>query len=583
MALISRPKFDKEEVVVENGVVTAMQPQAAEAGLSILKAGGNAVDAAVCVAFCNIVLEPDMATIAGLGYMLVHVADEGKTYAIDFNSRAPRKAHPEMYDVVGPSKAGGFQIFEVLGDANNIGPLSVTIPATCAGLCEAHRRFGSLPLEQILEPAISLASEGFEVSWHGALTAANNFEKWSKDSYLASMWLPGGRPPVARSKPADRVVQKDLGELLKRIAKHGPDAMYRGDVAAAIEEFVSGGGGYLTMQDLADYSPTVSEPLSANFKGHTIKVVPTPSGGVTNLETFNILDNFDLDSMGHNTMEYLHTFVESARHAFADRYRFLADWERASVPLDGMLSPEYARELAKQVSRDQAEEGARLNEEPWIHYLDKAVHDPWRYQNGGQPAAQTAAGVAVDTNDEDTTHLNVVDKDRNVVSCTHTAGMREGLFPPGTGVYLAGGMGWFIAEPGFPNSVDGWKRPMNNMSPLIAFRDGRPVLSQGAPGARRIMNRGVQVVTNVLVFGLSPQEAVAAPVVDASGMTTVVDDRIPDEVIDGLRSRGHNVEVVTEDPGSWNFARPTAIQIDYESGLLRAGVDPFRAAMAMGY
>ncbi len=582
MALISRPKFDKEEVVARNGVVTAMQPEAAEAGLSILKAGGNAVDAAVCIAFCNVVLEPDMATIAGLGYMLVHMATEGRTYAIDFNSRAPRKARPDMYDVIGPSTVGGFQTFQVRNDTNNVGPLSVTIPATCAGLCEAHRRFGVLPLEQVVEPAAALASDGFEASWHVALTAANNFETWSNDPYLASMWLPGGRPPVSRSKPADRVVQKDLGRLLENIGRNGPDAMYKGEVAAAVEEFVVGGGGVLTAQDLAEYSPTVSEPLSTEFNGHLIKVVSTPSGGITNLQTFNILDNFDLLSMGHNSIEYLHTFIETAHHAFADRYRYLADWERAPVPLEGMLSRDYGKFISGQLDRERAVTGAELEEEPWIHYLDSAIHDPWRFQNGARPAHSTSA-VAMDSNDEATTHLNVVDKDRNVVSCTHTAGMREGLFPPGTGVYLAGGMGWFVAKPGYPNSVDSWKRPMNNMSPLIAFRDGRPVLSQGAPGARRIMNRGVQVVANVLVFGMSPQEAVGQPVVDASSMNVVLDDRLPDEVVEGVRKLGHRLDLVTEDPGSWNFARPTAIQIDYESGLLRAGVDPFRAAMAMGY
>ncbi len=582
MALVSRPLFDKEEVVAGNGVVTAMHPEGAEAGLRILKAGGNAVDAAVCIAFCNVVLEPDMATIAGLGYMLVHVASEGRTYAIDFNSRAPRNARPDMYDVIGPSTEGGFQTFQVRDDANNIGPLSVSIPATCAGLCEAHRRFGALPLEQVVEPAAALASDGFEASWHVALTAANNFDKWSRDSYLASMWLPDGRPPVARSKPADRVVQKDLGRLLENIGRNGPDAMYKGEVAAALEEFVKDGGGVLTAQDLADYTPTVSEPLSTSFHGHEIRVVPTPSGGITNLQTFNILDNFDLASMGHNTVEYLHTFIESARHAFADRYRYLADWERAPVPLEGMLSQKYAAAIAGQLNRERAETGAGLEEEPWIHYLDRAVHDPWSFQNGARPAHSPEA-VAMDTNDEGTTHLNVVDRDRNVVSCTHTAGMREGLFPPGTGVYLAGGMGWFVAEPGYPNSVDGWKRPMNNMSPLIAFRDGRPVLAQGAPGARRIMNRGVQVVANILVFGMSPQDAVGQAVVDASSMNTVVDDRISPEVMDELREMGHAVEPVMEDPGSWNFARPTAIQVDYESGLLRAGVDPFRAATAMGY
>ena len=160
-----------------------------------------------------------------------------------------------MYDVLGPSTEGGFQTFAVRDDANNVGPLSVSIPATCAGLCEAHRRFGALPLAQVVEPAAALASDGFDASWHTALTAANNFDKWSRDAYLASMWLPEGRPPVSRSKPADRVVQKDLGRLLEGIGCQGRDAMYAGEVAAAIVEFVTDGGGVLTAQDLADYAP----------------------------------------------------------------------------------------------------------------------------------------------------------------------------------------------------------------------------------------------------------------------------------------------------------------------------------------
>ncbi|MDP6511894.1 MAG: gamma-glutamyltransferase, partial [SAR202 cluster bacterium] len=162
MTLRSKWKISKEEVVAQNGAVTSMQPQSAEAGLAILQAGGNAMDAAVAMGFCNVVLEPYMATIGGMGYMLVHVASEGKTYAIDFNGRAPRNASPEMYNTIGPAPAGGIHLFDVEGETNREGPLSVTVPATCAGLCEVHERFGVLPLEQVLEPSIQLASDGFE-------------------------------------------------------------------------------------------------------------------------------------------------------------------------------------------------------------------------------------------------------------------------------------------------------------------------------------------------------------------------------------------------------------------------------------
>jgi gamma-glutamyltranspeptidase/glutathione hydrolase len=582
MALRSYWRPWKEEVEAPNGMVTAMEAPSAEAGIEILKQGGNAIDAAVAMGFCNVVLEPYMATIAGMGYMLIYLASESKTVAIDFNGRAPRKAYPDLYRVTGYSEAGGYNIFDVEGDAHNQGPLCVTVPATCAGFCEAHKRYGRLPLEQVLEPAIHLASEGFEASWHLTLYAANDYESLNLDRYLASMWLPGGRPPRSSPKPGDRIVQRELGDLLKRIAREGADAMYRGEIARAIDEFIGSRGGVLSSQDMADYRPTVTEPIAISYKGHSIKAVPTPSGAITNLQTFNILNGFDMASMKHNSVEYLHLFIEAARHAFADRYRYLGDWEYAPVPLRGLLSADYGREIAKQLNMKKADAGAGQEEEPWAYYLEHALHDPWKYEKSSAP--QQVLNLAMDSNNENTTHFNVVDRDRNAVSCTHTGVFTAGVNPPSTGVYLVGGMGWFIPKSGYANSVEGWKRPLNNMCPVMVFWGGKPILCQGAPGARHIMNRGVQVVNNIIVFGMTPQEAIVEPTLDVSGSETLVDSRLPDEVIKGLEELGHRIAVVEEEPGmTGNFSRPSAISIDYETGLLRAGVDAFRPTMAIGY
>ena len=523
-----------------------------------------------------------MATIAGMGYMLIHMAKEGETVAIDFNGRAPRNASPDMYRVIRPAAPGGISLFDVEDDANRRGPLSVTVPATCAGFCEAHKRYGVLPLEQVLEPAIHLASEGFEANWYLTLYAANQYDSFNEDPYLSSMWLPNGRVPKSYPKPGEKIIQRDLGDLLKRIAMHGADAMYRGEVADAIDEFMRDNGGILTRQDLEDYQPIVSEPLTKAFKGYTITAVPTPSGAITNFETFGILDNFDLSSLGHNSLDYLHLFIQVARHTFADRFRFLGDWEHTPVPLNGLLSADYAEELANLIDRNAADVGVGHSQQPYVQYLDQAIHNPWKYDASHAPGL--VLQPAMDNNDEDTTQINVVDKDRNAVSCTHTGVFVSGANPPSTGVYLVGGMAWFIPKAGYANSVAGWKRPLNNMAPVMVFRNGRPVLCQGAPGARRIMNRGVQVITNILVFGMSPQEALVQPTVDASGLDTLVDSRIAEDVIEGLRIRGHRVNVIEEEPGmGGNFSRPSALQIDYDSGLLRAGVDAFRPALALGY
>jgi gamma-glutamyltranspeptidase/glutathione hydrolase len=581
MALRSHWKANKEEVVAHNGVVTAMQPPSAEAGLAMLKQGGNAVDAAVAMGFCNVVLEPYMAVIGGMGYMLVHMAQSGQTIGIDFNGRAPRRAQPEMFEVLGPASAGGVSVYNVRGDANRSGPLSVTVPATCAGFCAAHRRFGVLPLEQVLEPAIGLASDGFETNWHTTLYMANTFDTLVADPYLAAMWLPGGRPPRSSPAPAERIVQRDLGDLLRRIARQGAAGMYHGEVAAAIDAWMRQHGGLLTRQDLADYQPIVGEPLRQEVYGHTIACVATPSGALTNLQTLNVLHHLDLQALEYNSAAYLHILIEAARHAFADRYRYLGDWEYTPVPLQGLLSPAYAKKLAQLITPGKSSLTIAGDAEPWSYYLEHAVHDPWEFESTPQPAKPYAPALAAEAGS--TTHINVVDKDRNAVSCTHT-GYWGPVHPDHTGVYLTGGMAWFIPLPGHANSIAGWKRPLNNMCPVMVFDRGRPVLCQGAPGARRIMHRGVQVLLNMVLHGMGPQEAVAALTVDASGREILVDSRFPTEVVEQLCAHGHTLQLVHEEPGmTGHFSRPSAVTIDYDRGLLRAGVDVFRPALALGY
>jgi gamma-glutamyltranspeptidase/glutathione hydrolase len=574
-------KANKEEVVAQHGVVTAMQPPAAEAGLAILKQGGNAVDAAVAIGFCNVVLEPYMAVIGGMGYMLVHMAQEGLTVGIDFNGRAPRQAQAGMFEVLGPAPAGGISVYRVKNDANGTGARSVTVPATCAGFCAAHARFGVLPLEQVLEPAIGLASAGFATNWYATLYIANKFDTLAADPYFAAMWLPGGRPPRSFPLPAERIVQRDLGDLLRRIARHGAAGMYQGEVADAIDEWMRHHDGILTRQDLAAYQPTFDEPLRQTFHGHTIACVATPSGALTNLETLGILSHLDLETFPYHSAAYLHVVIEAARHAFADRYRYLGDWEHAPVPLQGLLAPAYTKTLAQLIHAERS--GTRIEEviEPWGYYVDRALHDPWAFDTMPRPVMPTPAAMAAEAGA--TTHINVVDKHRNAVSCTHT-GIFGPMHPYNTGVYLTGGMAWFVPLPGHANSIAGWKRPMNNMCPVMVFRNGHPVICQGAPGARRIMHRGVQVLLNLLVHGMGPQDAVAALTVDASGREVLVDSRFPAEIVDQLQNLGHMVKLVEEEPGiTGNFSRPSAVVIDYDQGLIRAGVDVFRPALALGY
>jgi gamma-glutamyltranspeptidase / glutathione hydrolase len=566
------PRFVKDEVTAENGMVTASTPQSAEAGLKILKAGGNAFDAGVAVGFCNTVLEPYLAGLGGLGFMVAFSAEEGKVVSVDFNTRAPRAASPDMFKVVGEAAAGGTKIFNVEGNANSVGGKALTIPATCAGFLKAHELYGSLPLRDVVEPAQKLAAEGFELGWDQALVLGTLARDSQRCPAIDDVWHPGGFPAAPRT----RIVQPDLARLLGHIAKEGRDAVYSGEVAKAVEKAVAAAGGVMTSEDLACYEPSVGKPLKISYREHEVATTSTPSGGITILEIMKILEGYDLASMGHNSEEYMHILVEASRHAFADRYSLLGDWEHTDVPLTGLLSNSYAshiRGLITEVTSFPA-----TGTEPWISYLGSPIHDPWHHEGRKRPTPRGASSQHPTLGE--TSHFNVVDAEGNALACTHTPGFQAGVVPQGTGLYLTAAMGWFVPTPGYPNSVAPWKRPMMNMGPLLVLKDGFPIMAEGAPGSRRIIERNLQVVLNMIEFGMGPQDATSAPTFDASGLDTLVDSRISSSHVEELKRMGHNVKVVEDEPGLSYFARPSAILIGEDK--LRGGVELYQRSTALG-
>ena len=566
-------RFVKDEVTAERGMVTASTPPSAEAGLRILKAGGNAFDAGVAMGFCNTVLEPYLAGLGGLGFMVAFSAEEGKVVSIDFNTRAPRAASPDMFKVVGDAAAGGTKVFEVEGNTNSVGGKALTIPATCAGFLKAHELYGVLPLGDVIEPARKLAMEGFILGWDQSIVLATLARESQRCPAIDDIWLPGGFPAA----PGTKIVQTDLARLLGRIAVEGRDAVYSGEVARKVEEAVQAEGGVMTAEDLAGYDPVVGQPIKIRYRDLEVATTSTPSGGVTILETMKILDGFDLAGMEHNSGEYLHTLVEASRHAFADRYSLLGDWEHTDVPLTGLLSDTYAKQIRGLIS-DRAS-FPTTGAEPWISYLGAPSHDPWTHEGRKRPKPTTTSSP--NPIGGETSHFNAVDSEGNVVACTHTPGFQAGVVPEGTGLYLTAAMGWFVPAPGYPNSVAPWKRPVMNMGPLMVLKDGVPILIEGAPGSRRIIERNLQVVLNILEFGIGPQDAISAPTLDASGLDTLIDNRITQTAIEDLTKRGHRVKVVEEGPGLSYFARPSAILIENER--LRGGVDIYRRSTALGY
>ena len=569
---------DKDEVVVERGAVATAHLIAAQVGVDVLKSGGNAVDAAVATGFCLNVVEPWNSSIAGHGQMIVHMTAEGRSVAIDYGHRAPRAATADMFRVIGQTIEGN-GIYEVEDRANAIGHRSVGVPGVTAGMCRAHDLFGSLPLEQLLEPAVHYAREGFEADPTTCLMTARFMSNLVRYGEAARIFLTDGYPPA----PGAKVVQRDLADTLERIGREGKDALYRGEIAAAIDEEMRRNGGVLSAKDLADYEAQTLQPMRSSYRGYELLGSPAPAGTITSLQTLNILESFDLRRLAHASPEHLHLFTEAARHAFADRYSFVGDPDFEPAPLDGILSTEYAREIALSIDREAAGLEEERELQPWVAYADSPLHDPWHYDP--KPRPERAVTASPPSDGDCTTHLSVIDRDRNMVACTQTAvgGFGSGVVVPGTGVLLTNGMVVFNPMPGAANSIAGYKRGLNNMAPVLLLRDGKPFLSVGAPGGRRIICRIAHVVSNIVDFGMSIQEAITAPSIDAAERETFVDHRIDPQTVEALARMGHNVEVVPEPFTGGGFSRPRGVMVDPGTGLLHAGVQPTGTDEARGW
>ena len=581
MSLRSRWLPYKEEAMAEQGMVVAKHPLAAQAGLEILKQGGNAIDAAVATGFAISVVEPMMSSIAGVGFMVIYLAGQGRSVVVEYPPRAPKAARPDMYRVLDGANLG-IAIYDVEGGENVEGYRSITVPGTVSGLCLAHSMFGKLPLPQVMEPAIALSEEGFPVTWYLSLCIGNSMDLLQRSPAAAQVFLTDGRPLRHSATPAELLVQKDLGRVLRLIAKKGAAGFHSGEVAAAIEEDMAANGGLITRDDLASYQAVARDPASTTYRGYNVLTADVHHGGTTLLQTLNILESLDLHSQAHNSPEYLHLFIEAARHAFADRYRYLGDRDFVDVPMRGILSKEYARDLAQGTDGHTPGPWVEGDAEPWVHYSTQALHDPWAYE---RRSSGTAYAPSPPTDGDCTTHFGTVDRERNLVSCTQTAVSQFGskIMTPGLGVLWNNGMIWFNPEPGMANSIAPWKRPLTNMAPIIVLKGGRPYLSIGAPGGRRIINANTQVFLNVVEFGMGVQEAIARPRVDASGRDVLVDSRLDEATIAALSSIGHEVSVVEESAADINFATPLGILVDHETGRVCGGVDVFRVAEARGY
>jgi gamma-glutamyltranspeptidase/glutathione hydrolase len=573
----SRQIVTREEVTARDGAVAATRYHEAQAGVDCLRDGGTAVDAAVAAAFVACVIEPFNTSIGGCGFMLVHDPVSGRPWSIEFPTRAPAAARPDMFRVLGAAPGSSLGTWSVEHDANSSGCLATGVPGTVAGLVEAHRRFGRLPLHRVVEPAVDLARRGFRSDVVYDAIAAAYRPLLRRSELAASRLLVNGEAPL--SLLGQRLPQPELADAIEQVGRDGGESFHRGDIARAIVDDVSRGGGVLSIDDLANYRPIVGEPTWAAYRGRRVATTSSPSGGWTVLQALRILDRFDLTALGRDDPERWHLVIAALRHAFADRYAYLGDPDSGPVPLAGMLSDGYVDELAALVRAGALDE-LYPDPQPWTAFAAEPLHDPWPHD---PDAGLSGPGSPTDGGRHGTVHVTAADRDGMLVSCTHTIGDVFGAkVMAGPGVLLNSGMQWFSPVPGGPNSIEAGKRPLANMAPVLVYDGDRPVLGAGALGGRRIISAVTQVVVDVVDHGWSPQQACESSRIDASERVTYVGEGVGDQVIAALGVRGHRTDVVREDHDHLGiaFANATAIGLDPD-GLIRCGVDARRTCEAM--
>jgi gamma-glutamyltranspeptidase/glutathione hydrolase len=526
-----------------NGMVSSQNAHATEVGAQVLADGGNAVDAAVAVGFALAVALPRAGNLGGGGFMLVHDADSGETVAIDYREAAPLRAARDMFlDEEG----------DVDKDKARLSHLAAGVPGTVAGLWRAHRDYGRLPWKRLIEPAVSLARDGFEVTYDLAGLLASRKERLCRfEAACRYFYKPGGEPYA----PGERFVQPDLADTLQAIADDGPDAFYKGGIAKKIAAEMEKHGGLVDAESLAAYEPTIRDPARGTYRGFEVVTMPPPSsGGIHVVQMLNILENFPIAEFGSGSADAVHVLAESARLAFADRSKHLGDPDYYDVPAEWLMSKAYARELAASIDMKRA-----------------------------RPSAEVAPGVPPAYESPDTTHYSVIDRDGNVVSNTTTLNFSfgSGIAVAGAGFLLNNEMDDFSAKAGVPNAygligheaneIESGKRPLSSMTPAIVLDGGKAWFATGSPGGSRIITTVLQMIVNVVDHGMNIAEAEAAPRMHHQWLPDELqlESGFSPDTIRILEARGHTVAATQWSMGSLQT-------VAWKDGVFRGSSDPRR-------
>ncbi|MCU7494981.1 MAG: gamma-glutamyltransferase [Ignavibacteria bacterium] len=533
----------------KKGMVVSASDLASQVGMLILKRGGNAVDAAVATGFALAVTYPAAGNIGGGGFMVIHLKN-GKDVALDYREKAPLKASRNMY----LDSLGNFD-----ASRSREGFLSAGVPGSVAGLIYALEKYGTMKLEDVIQPAIDLATDGFPLSFRLSESIASEFREFQKYSSSAKVFTEGGE----LLKEGFIFKQPDLALTLSLIKEHGRDGFYKGTVAELIEKQSEKMGGIITKEDLENYSVVEKEPVKGTYRGFgIISMPPSSSGGIALIEALNILENFSFDKSDWNSSLYIHRLVEALRYVYADRSKYLGDEAFYHVPKEWLTSKEYARIIFMKISDKAA--------------LSKDILP------GVNPAEESLQ----------TTHYSVVDQYGNAVSTTTTLNSSYGckIVVDGAGFLLNNEMDDFSAKPGEPNqygltgneanAIQPGKRMLSCMTPTIILKDGKPFMVTGSPGGSTIITVVLQTILNVLDFGMNIQQAIDAPRIHHQWLPDELYFEkfgISKDTYDNLKNMGYVFG------GTRTLGRAEGILINPKDGTIYGATDPRGYGKAAGF
>ncbi|HEX8814205.1 MAG TPA: gamma-glutamyltransferase [Terriglobales bacterium] len=554
-----------DPVHAQHAIVVSHNDVASQAGVDMLKAGGNAVDAAVATGFALAVVHPQAGNLGGGGFMLIRMAD-GQTHFLDYRETAPAAAIANMY-----LDASG----NVVPNASIVGYKAIAVPGSVAGLAYAEKKYGKLTLSQVMQPAIKLAREGFVLSW----TDADDL----KDVYLAK--FPESHRIFQRDgnyyAQGDVLKQPDLARTLERIAQN-PDDFYHGALAQKLAAALAKSGGLITTKDLANYEVKEREPVRGTYRGYDIITAPPPSsGGIILIETLNILEGYALAPLGERSSESIHLTVEAFRRAFFDRAEFMGDPDFTKIPVAQLIDKKYAAAWRNSIDPDRASASKDLKRPAIFMELEQYA------ENHPQPLT-VADG-------HHTTHYSVIDADGNAVSTTTTLNDDFGsrVTAEGLGFLLNDEMDDFSSKPGAPNlfgliqgaanAVGPGKRPLSSMTPTIVLKDGKPFLILGTPGGSRIPTTVANTLMGVIDYGMNIQESVNAPRFHNQWLPDVinVEEWFSPDTVRALEQKGHKIKVGEGDDAYWSDGE--CIAIDLKTGERLGASDVRHNGKAVGY